>query len=226
MSTHSRGTHSVKTVVLAFLALTAVAAALGLGTRFGAVEATLARRGIGMVIGAMFVVTGNFLPKMRPLNTRGDPATTTAAERVAGWTLVLVGVADVALFLFARLSVASSISSIIGIGAIAVIAVNWAWLARSVLLGGRHQPNGSATPLRAPTQRRRIMMWLLFAIFYLSAATWVKVFVADPAWSDKVGTWMLITFCILYSLTGYQTSLRKRRNCGSDQPTPDDSDAV
>jgi hypothetical protein len=70
------------------------------------------------------------------------------------------------------------------------------------------------------------MIWLLFAIFYVSATACVKVFVSDPAESDKVGTWMLLTFCVLYSLTGYQLSIRKRRNTGSGQSQPDESDTI
>jgi hypothetical protein len=227
MNTRSRNAQNVTRMVLGFLALAAAATAFGLGTRYGVIDASLARRGVGTVVGAMFVLTGNFLPKMRPLNTPGgDPATTTAAERVAGWILVLVGVADVALFLFARLDLARSISSIIGIGAIAVIAVNWAWLARTLLFGRRQTADGPATPQRAPTERRRIMIWLLFAIFYLALTACVKAFVSDPASSDKVGTWLLVTFCILFSLTSYQLSPRKRPKCGSGQPEADDSDAV
>jgi hypothetical protein len=227
MNTRSRSAQSVTTMVLGFLALAAVATALGLGTRFGVVDATLARRGIGTVIGAMFVLTGNFLPKMRPLNPPvADPTSTTAAERVAGWILVLVGIADAALFLFARLDLARSISSIIGIGAIAVIAANWAWLARGLLFGGPRTPDGATTPQRAPTQRRRVMIWLLFAIFYLALTACVKMFVSDPASSDKVGTWMLLTFGVLYSLTWYKINFRKRPNCGSGHAEPDDSDVI
>ncbi len=70
MSTHSRSTNSTMTMVLAFLALTAVATALGLGTRFGAIDPGLARRGIGTAIGAMFVVAGNFLPQNAPAERR------------------------------------------------------------------------------------------------------------------------------------------------------------
>jgi hypothetical protein len=227
MNTRSRSAKSVTTMVLGFLALAAIATALGLGNRSGIVSATLSRRGIGTVVGAMFVLTGNFLPKMRPLNTPGsDPTSTTAAERVAGWILVLVGVTDAALFLFARLDLARSISSIIGIGAIAVIAVNWAWLARGLLFGGPRTAGGVTTPQRAPTERRRVMIWLLFAIFYLALTACVKAFVSDPASSDKVGTWMLLTFCVLYSLTAYQLNFRKRRKCASDQPEANDSDTI
>lgn len=225
MSTHSRGTQSTRTMVLAFLTLTAVATALGLGTRFGAIDPGLARRGIGTAIGAIFVVAGNFLPKMRPLNTGGDPATTTAAERVAGWLLVLVGIANIGLFMFARLDVARSISSIIGIGALAVIALNWAWLARGLMFG-RHTTDAQATPQRAPTERRRIMAWLLFAIFYLAVTAWVKVFVSDPAATDKVGVWMLLTFSIVFALTGYRTSRRKQQTGSTGQSDPDDTAAI
>jgi hypothetical protein len=214
-------------MVLGFLALTAVATFFGVGARYGIVAPNAARRAIGAVIGVMFVVTGNFLPKMRPLNTPAtEPTSATAAERVAGWILVLVGFADIVLFMFARLEVARTISSIIGIGAIAIIAANWAWLARGVLFGRGQTGGGETTLYRAPTERRRIMIWLLFAIFYLSATAAVKMFVSDPAASDKVATWMLLVFAVFYSLTAYWNSPRKSRTCGSSQPSaPNDSDS-
>jgi hypothetical protein len=228
MSTPSRRTPPVTTMVLGFLALTAAATLFGLGARYGIIAPSVSRRAIGAVIGVMFVVTGNFLPKMRPLNTPAtEPNKATAAERAAGWTLVLVGFADIALFMFARLEVARTISSIIGIGAIAVIAANWAWLARGVLFGRGQTVGGETTLYRAPTQRRRIMIWLLFAIFYLSATAAVKVFVSDPASSDKVATWMLLAFGVFYSLTAYWNSPRKSRSCGSAQPpSPDDGQTL
>jgi hypothetical protein len=228
MSTPSRRTPPVTTMVLGFLALAAAATLFGLGARYGIIAPSVSRRAIGAVIGVMFVVTGNFLPKMRPLNTPAtEPTSATAAERVAGWILVLVGFADIALFMFARLEVARTISSIIGIGAIAVIAANWAWLARGVLFGRGQTVGGETTLYRAPTQRRRIMIWLLFAIFYLSATAAVKVFVSDPASSDKVATWMLLAFGVFYSLTAYWNSPRKSRSCGSGQSSsPDDSETI
>jgi hypothetical protein len=228
MNTPSRRTPPVRTMVLGFLALAAAATLFGLGARYGFIAPSVSRRAIGAVIGVMFVVTGNFLPKMRPLNTPvTEPTSATAAERVAGWILVLVGFADIALFMFAPLEVARTISSIIGIGAIAVIAANWAWLARGVLFGRGQTVGGETTLYRAPTQRRRIMIWLLFAIFYLSATAAVKVFVSDPASSDKVATWMLLAFGVFYSLTAYWNSPRKNQRCGAGQPSsPDDSQTL
>jgi|HubBroStandDraft_5_1064220.scaffolds.fasta_scaffold07627_2 hypothetical protein len=228
MSTPSRRNPSVTTMVLGFLALSAIATFFGIGARYGLVAPTAARRAIGAVIGVMFIVTGNFLPKMRPLNTPAtEPTSATTAERVAGWILVLVGFADVALFMFAKLEPARAISSIIGIGAIAVIAANWAWLARGVLFGRSQTVGGKTTLYRAPTERRRIMIWLLFAIFYLSATAAVKLFVSDPGASDKVATWMLVAFGVLYSLTAYWNSPRKGPRCASGEPSaPDDSDTI
>jgi hypothetical protein len=70
------------------------------------------------------------------------------------------------------------------------------------------------------------MIWLLFAIFYLALTACVKAFVSDPASSDKVGTWLLITFGVLFSLISYQISPRKWPKCRSGQPEADDIDAV
>jgi len=182
-------------MVLGFLALAAVATAFGLGTRYGVIDASLARRGVGTVVGAMFVLTGNFLPKMRPLNTPGgDPASTTAAERVAGLDsgprrcrrcgTVPLRPARPGQIHFVDHRNRRDRCDRCELG-----------MARAHP-PVRQAPNcdGPATPQRAPTERRRIMIWLLFAIFYLALTACVKAFVSDPASSDKVGTWLLITF--------------------------------
>ena len=113
-------------------------------------------------------------------------------------------------------------SSIIGIGALIVIALNWAWLARGLMFG-RYTTEAQATPQRAPTERRRIMAWLLFAIFYLAVTAWLKVFVSDPAATDKAAVWMLLTFSIIFALTGYRTTVcRKQQTDGTGTSGPDD----
>ena len=102
--------------------LAAVAAAKGMGF----LEAGAARRAIGLLIGVMALVIRNFLPKLRPLNSpHANPAKGMAAERSAGWILVLAGTAYIALFLFAQLDQAGRLSSVIGISALVAIAANW-----------------------------------------------------------------------------------------------------
>ena len=60
---------------------------------------------MGLIIGAVIIVMGNFLPKTRPLNAPGvnPPGPAAAAERFAGWTLFVVGIAYIALFALAPL---------------------------------------------------------------------------------------------------------------------------
>jgi len=70
------------------------------------------------------------------------------------------------------------------------------------------------------------MMWLLFAICYLAVTAWIKVFINDPTATDKAATWMLLTFSILYALTGYRIGFRGKRSCGAAQVTPHDGDAL
>lgn len=190
----------VKAAVFGFLGLIAAAMAVALAERTGVIEPAAAKRTMGLVIGVMVVVVGNLLPKMRPLNTSGgNPARATAAERFAGWTLVLAGIAYIALFALAPLDLARPASSIIGIAAMVVIAANWAWLVRDVL--SRPHPSGQDTAAltQQAAEKRRLIAFLLFAFFYVLAAACAKFLLNDQRWVNELGSWMMVGFCILYA---------------------------
>ena len=58
MSTPSRRTPPVTTMVLGFLALAAAATLFGLGARYGLIAPSVSRRAIGAVIGVMGSMIG------------------------------------------------------------------------------------------------------------------------------------------------------------------------
>ncbi len=194
-------TRSVITTVLGFLGLLAAVALFALAKGHGLVDAAVSRRAIGLLVGLMIVFVGNLVPKLRPLNSpSSDPDKAGAAERSAGWTLVLTGIAYIALFAFAPLDQAARIAPFLGVGAIAVIAVNWTWLARGTLFG-RAEPEQALTELSAQAvEKRKVMISLLFGLLYVLAGTWIALLVHDNPWGRELGSWMILVFGTLYAV--------------------------
>lgn len=207
MSMQKVFTCPAKAVVWSFLGLTALALALTLSGKAGILDPLFVKRAIGVLIGATIVVTGNFLPKIRPMSApAGNPAKATAAERLAGWLLVLAGAAYLALFLFAPLDLARLVAPILGIAAVAVVAINWLWLARGGRSGAGHPDRGR--------QRSELMVGVLFALFYLFAAGCLSFLMDNKGVRDELSAWMLVAFCVLYSIVSVVLNLRRRRRRG------------
>ena len=186
--------------VFAFIGLvgmvTAVAAAKGMGF----LEAAATRRAIGLLIGVMALVIGNFLPKLRPLRSPGaDRAKWMAAERSAGWILVLAGISFIALFLFAPLEQASRVSSVVGISALVAIAANWTWLRRTALSRSR-QITGPTAGLSEQAEERKVVTWLLFAFFYVFATACVVFLFHNKPWIHDFGSWIVLAFGLTYAV--------------------------
>jgi len=194
MSTQIVYTRPLKTMILGFLGFTLAAAALAFAQKMGFIEAPLQRRAMGLIIGALIIVTGNFLPKTRPLTAPGvnPPGPAAAAERFAGWTLFVVGIAYIALFAFAPLDQARKISSVLGIGAIIYVAASWAWMLRGALLGGQEES-------LADRQKRKLIVLLLFAFFYALATASVAFLLRNRSQIEEVGWWMSLGFWLLYA---------------------------
>lgn len=200
MNTQAFLDRPVKRAVYGFLGLMAIAIALAIAAKTGIIDSPVEKRALGVLIGVMVIVMGNLLPKLRPLNVHGgDPATATAAERSAGWLLVLAGIAYTALFVFAPLDRARPISSLIGIGVIVTIAVSWIRLAILALA----RPDSSASsnaPDKRATEQRKVVGWLVFTFFYLFATACITFLFKDQSWFHKFASWMLIAAVFLYSL--------------------------
>ncbi|HXW82821.1 MAG TPA: hypothetical protein VEJ86_00310 [Candidatus Binataceae bacterium] len=200
MSTQVCLPRPTRAAVLGFMSLLGIAVALALAKGERLIDAGAAARAIGFTIGVMIVVVGNFLPKMRPLESNaGDSAMATSAERFAGWLLVLAGLAYTGLFAFAPLAEARPISSIIGIGTLLVIAVNWAWLKRGALFNSKIAEECSTLREPAP-ERRKIAIWLMFALAFVLVSACGKFLFNDNRWANEVGSWLVLVFGMTYAV--------------------------
>jgi len=159
--------------VIAFFCLMLVAIALGVALRMGLIDTAVMRRGIGLVIGASALVVGNYLPKMRPLKSA-------PAERIGGLILVAAGIAFLTLFTFAPLDQARRVSSIIGFGALFLIALSWLWQARSIRFRGAY------------TGSRQLAMSVLFAFLYIFATACIVYLFGKKPWIEwlEIGFWV------------------------------------
>lgn len=198
MSTHIVYTRPLKTMILGFLGFALAAAGLAFAQNMGFIAAPLEKRAMGLILGLLIIVTGNFLPKTRPLNAPGvnPPGPAAAAERFAGWTLFVVGIAYVALFAFAPLEQARQISSFLGIGATVYVLASWGWMLRGALLGGRED---SPTDRLRAAKKRRLIMALLFAFFYALATASAVFLLHNRQQIEEVGWWMFLGFWLLYA---------------------------
>jgi hypothetical protein len=199
MSTRTAASRPVCSAVLGFLDVTLIALAFALANKIGVIDADVSKRGIGFVIGCMIVVVGNYLPKLRAFTWTGTNASSTATERISGWMLVLTGILWIALFAVAPLNQARHAAAMIGMSALAIIAVNWAWHARRAFFSGRKAEQGTTISYVQTAGKRKIVVYLLFAFFYVLVTSCVKFLFDEKQLADKLTSWMLLAFCLLYA---------------------------
>jgi hypothetical protein len=185
-----------RTAALSFLGLMTAAAAIALANGAGLLDVALARRALGLVVGATALVTGNLLPKLRPLGRLGTPADAQRAERLAGWLLVLTGLGQLGLFALAPLGLARPLAAILGAGALLAIAGNWTWLALTSWLG-MHGPTARAAP---PSEARKVAGWLLLAVAQVLATACVAGMSSGGEWRARLTSWMAAGFWGLYAV--------------------------
>ncbi len=197
MSTQIVYTRPLKTMILSFLGFALAAEALTYAEKSGFIEPSLEKRAMGLLIGALIILIGNFLPKARPLNAPGvnPPGPAAAAERFAGWILFAVGIAYIVLFAFAPLDQARKISSILGIGTIIYVAASWAWMLPGALLGGQEE---SLADSQRAAKKRKLIVMLLFAFFYILATKCVVSLLHNRSQIEEAGRWMFMGFMLLY----------------------------
>jgi hypothetical protein len=199
MSTQIVYTRPLKTMIFGFLGFALAAGALAFAQKMGFIEATLEKRAMGLIMGAVIIVIGNFLPKTRPLTAPGvnPPGPAAAAERFAGWILFVVGIAYIALFALAPLDQARKISSILGIGAMIYVAASWGWMLRGALLGGQEE---LLADRRRAAKKRKLIVLLLFAFFYTIATECMVFLLHNRSQIERVSWWMFLGFGLLYSV--------------------------
>lgn len=189
--------------VIGFLGLSAIAVIAAMANRAGALDASVARRTIGMVVGLMAIVTGNFLPKLRPLGANEmNVGAVVAAERTAGWILVLLGIAFVVMFALVPLRIAVSLSPIAALGAVVLIAVDWIWVGRRRSIAGE--------PTRRLTETRTVAAWLLFALGYVLVSASLKFLTDDSRSVRELGAWIVVGFIGAYSIFYAVMDFRRR----------------
>jgi hypothetical protein len=189
----------VKVAVASFAGLTLAALAAGLAARWSLIEPATARRAIGIILGLMAIVTGNFVPKLRPLSAPGsDARKAAAAEWFAGWTLVIAGIGCVALFALLPLSQARFCAGLLSLGAISAIAWSWAGLVRKAFAG-------------PATEKRQTMAYLLVSFLYVFANAAVA-YLFDAPWARELASWMLVAYSFLFAIFFAIANHKKRSN--------------
>lgn len=174
----------VKGAAAGFLGLMVAVMALTAAMKAGLIDLMVMRRTTGLILGAAAILVGNVLPKVRPLALlTGDAKRSSAAERFAGWMLVLAGAVYIGAFLFAPVPDARRISSIAGVAALVLIALSWTWLA----FFGNEPPAAGAG-----RDSRKQMLWLVLAFLYVFATACFG-FLFGLAW------WMVIVFWFAYA---------------------------
>jgi len=164
----------MKKAVIAFLALVILAGASDVARRLGWIDRIAEKRAIGLVIGALALVIGNYLPKMRPLRSP-------SAERFAGRVFVAAGVAFVALFAFAPLDLARRAGALIGIGALLLVAIQWIPQLRTLRFRGS-----------------QISVMLLLTFIYLFTTAIVVYLFGHQHWTEWIhgAFWMVYAYLL------------------------------
>jgi hypothetical protein len=168
LNTPNSLTGPIKATVFGFMGIMAAVVAIAVLGKLGVLGAAAEQRALGLAIGIMVVFMGVYLPRLKPLGAQdGGTAKTLAAERAAGWVLMLAGLLYVGSFLFLPLAQARHLSAMTGIGTIslvALIAAYWLWLARGALLRSR-----KAAALDGRSRQQMLMVKLLAVFFYVFA---------------------------------------------------------
>jgi hypothetical protein len=192
---------SLKVAISAFAGLCGVAVLVAIAHRSGLMADGSTRRALGIVVGLLAIVTGNFLPKFRLLSVPGnDPVRASSAEWFAGWTLVMAGIGYVALFSLLPLEYARVAAALLGSASIVAIAVNWAGLLKHALSPGEGQSG----------QQRKKMIYLMFAFVFIFIEASVVSFSNEP-WVREVGSWMSVGFSVIFAVL--YPMLQPRRAC-------------
>jgi hypothetical protein len=193
---------------IGFLLLTAVMLAFAIAHRNGVVDATVAFRGIGTCVALMAIVTGNFLPKLRPLGaTAGDVDRVAAAERRAGWLLVLMGLALAGVFLLAPVALARWIAPVVALGGVGLIELDWIWTVWITRPASGENVRAQGAPAR---ERRRIAGSLLFGLAYVLVTASLKFISEDTSRLRSLGAWSVVGFAIAYSVFIAVVDFRRR----------------
>lgn len=191
---HGTSSRALLAMSTALFACFVVVMVLGAGKLTGTLDPLLARRGVGVMLGVVLMVTGNFVPKLRLFESAAGAAQSEAIGRFAGWTFVLCGLAFAAVFWTAPADRVFVVPPFIVVAGFVAVLARWLWT------NGK-RPAGLSPPW---TPGRRMLAVMLATILWTCAS-----FFADAAWGDNVARWMAIVFPFL--LIGLAASRRRAK---------------
>lgn len=162
---------------------------------------TVTKRGVGLAIGLMLIMAGNYLPKfVLPLSdgTSRAPAIL-SAERFSGWVLVLTGLVYGIVLMVSPIDDALFRAGLVGLAGFALVMLNWVRIFASPAL---REIETSAAALK-PSPARLATLLILNAILWVFA-----MFVTDAIWGDQAAQWLSIIFVIVNGVLAVGLSRR------------------
>jgi len=160
----------------------------------GFIENNMAQQGVGVVLGGMLILLGNYMPKLvLPLGILGDNAPKlNKLERIAGNAFVLTGGLVVSVWVLAPQDIRMLLSAILVLVVFALLASVWS---RS-LFGGLSEKKLEAKLAGVDIQVRSNQRLAVFGFLYV--ILWVfAIFLADAVWGDRVSQGMVLPFIII-----------------------------
>ena len=189
MSTRNKQWAPFMLVLLSVLVFLAVVVSGAVARELGLVDSLTVKRFASIAIGIVLIVAGNLTPKIRLFHLSArEPDRIAAAERFAGWTLVIAGTVVAGIWVFAPSDQAILISSVAALCAFAAVALHWLALARGAR---RHDAPDDSGELRAAIARRVALLQILYSLCWVFA-----LFAADVLWGDDVAVWMVVGFSV------------------------------
>ncbi len=176
----------VRAFAIPFGAVFVAMFAFAMARETGLLEMDTGKRGAAAMLGLMLAVCGNFLPKMaRRLELgREVVAAYASADRLAGWTLVVAGLAYAGIWALAPMDRAPLGASLVGLGGFLFALGLWLFKARPT-------PNYAfPTLLFSAAVAGRATVFLLLASLFLAGA----LFPIDAMWGDAVAQRIAIIY--------------------------------
>jgi hypothetical protein len=176
---HKTATRALITMTTAIFACVVLVMVFGVGKLTETLDPLVARRGVGVTIGLILMVTGNFVPKLRLFQPATGAAQGDAIDRFAGWIFVVCGLAFAAVFLSAPADKVFIVPPFIVLAGFLAVLARW-------LMSKGKQPSRLSLHW---TPGRLALATMLATVLWTCA-----IFYADTVWGDNVSRWMAILF--------------------------------
>lgn len=199
--------HVLKSFVIPFGLVAGVFFAIAIGRGTGLIEGDFSTRLAPAMMGLLVAICGNALPKVarRIEMTRETASAYASADRLAGFALVVAGIAYAGIWLFAPLERVVFGASLAGLGGFFLALGLWLFKARPT-------PNDLAPNVLLSTavSGRMTLFVLLGSLFFTGA-----FFPINAIWGDRAALWVLILGILVASTIGFLTNvwanLKRRR---------------